>query len=327
MARVLRADSTMQQLETTQPTNTTRTYKPFAFRSQVRPVDWHAIMAIDTERVCREVDVDSLQSVIKAVTFADLSAAPHASCLAHLCRLAQLILQYVLHTQEHLADTCARRAREVKSLQSERTQLSAKYANLMEETARLKHDFRALGRDNTDKHCSNCTCADRPHRSHTLIRLSQSFDTGTADVKRTAWAETSVPTRPPASAKKNVPRDNSRFWDESKYTSLREEMLKEKERARQSLLQLIELKEHAQRQEHSEQMQFIKDQLRQLTEAAQEREAQQRRWEHMIALRWAAEPSSALNSSRTNSTEWSAFASARSGESFAVSPGIPRTLR
>ncbi|XP_078725166.1 cilium assembly protein DZIP1L isoform X2 [Lampetra fluviatilis] len=79
---------------------------PFKFRERREPVDWRRLGAVDVERVAREVDVATLQEYITTVTYCDVTSERCARCqtpadplLVKLLRLAQLTVEYLVHTQ------------------------------------------------------------------------------------------------------------------------------------------------------------------------------------------------------------------------------------
>ncbi|XP_075924710.1 cilium assembly protein DZIP1L isoform X2 [Petromyzon marinus] len=79
---------------------------PFKFRERREPVDWRRLGAVDVERVAREVDVATSQEYITTVTYCDVTSERCARCqapadplLVKLLRLAQLTVEYLVHTQ------------------------------------------------------------------------------------------------------------------------------------------------------------------------------------------------------------------------------------
>ncbi|XP_061408615.1 cilium assembly protein DZIP1L-like isoform X3 [Lethenteron reissneri] len=79
---------------------------PFKFRERREAVDWRRLGAVDVERVAREVDVATSQEYITTVTYCDVTSERCARCqapadplLVKLLRLAQLTVEYLVHTQ------------------------------------------------------------------------------------------------------------------------------------------------------------------------------------------------------------------------------------
>ncbi|XP_060724478.1 cilium assembly protein DZIP1 isoform X2 [Tachysurus vachellii] len=83
---------------------------PFKFRSRRESVDWRKINAIDVDRVASELNFQMLQDHIAGVTFCNLEGERCLNCQSHvdpallkLFRLAQLTIEYLLHSQDCLA--------------------------------------------------------------------------------------------------------------------------------------------------------------------------------------------------------------------------------
>ncbi|XP_070610535.1 cilium assembly protein DZIP1L isoform X2 [Erythrolamprus reginae] len=83
-----------------------------AFKFQLRreTIDWRRFSAIDVERVARELDIGILQENINSVTFCNLEAEKCPYCqqpvdplLLKVLRMAQLTIEYLLHSQEYLS--------------------------------------------------------------------------------------------------------------------------------------------------------------------------------------------------------------------------------
>eukprot|EP00071_Canis_lupus_P030820 XP_022264377.1 zinc finger protein DZIP1L isoform X1 [Canis lupus familiaris] len=85
-------------------------FPPFKFQLRSENVDWRRISALDMDRVVRELDVATLQENIIHVTFCSLDQEVCHRCgqsldpaLLKLVRLAQLIIEYLLHCQNCLS--------------------------------------------------------------------------------------------------------------------------------------------------------------------------------------------------------------------------------
>lgn len=81
----------------------------FQFRPRLESVDWRRLSAIDVDKVAGAVDVLTLQENIMNITFCKLEdeKCPHCQSgvdpvLLKLIRLAQLTIEYLLHSQEFL---------------------------------------------------------------------------------------------------------------------------------------------------------------------------------------------------------------------------------
>ncbi|XP_048349756.1 cilium assembly protein DZIP1 isoform X2 [Sphaerodactylus townsendi] len=82
----------------------------FQFRPRQTSPDWRRLSAVDAGRVAAELDVAALQEHLEHVTFcsAERERCPHCQApadplLLKLFRLAQLCLEYLLHSQDHLS--------------------------------------------------------------------------------------------------------------------------------------------------------------------------------------------------------------------------------
>ncbi|KAJ3065011.1 Zinc finger protein dzip1, partial [Quaeritorhiza haematococci] len=119
----------------------------FYFRRRTDRLNWRTMASIQVDRIVREVDIASLQEVIDNVTFCDIEAEDLRYAdpnIVKLFQIAQLIIEYLLHSQEYLADTH-------KALTEECEQSSQKCRTLTETTekqaseiATLKKETRAL---------------------------------------------------------------------------------------------------------------------------------------------------------------------------------------
>uniref|UniRef100_UPI00398F2273 cilium assembly protein DZIP1-like n=1 Tax=Pristiophorus japonicus TaxID=55135 RepID=UPI00398F2273 len=82
----------------------------FKFKTRHENVDWRRISAIDVDRVANELDFVTLQENIMNITFCNMDAEKCPYCqnpldpaLLKMFRLAQLTIEYLLHSQEYLA--------------------------------------------------------------------------------------------------------------------------------------------------------------------------------------------------------------------------------
>ncbi|CAN0083751.1 unnamed protein product, partial [Phaeothamnion confervicola] len=77
----------------------------FYFRQRYGKLNWGKLARIDVDEVVREVDLEVLQSVVDDIAFCrvqegDLAALAGADGLSvKLVRLAQLVIEYLLHVQ------------------------------------------------------------------------------------------------------------------------------------------------------------------------------------------------------------------------------------
>lgn len=90
------------------------TFPTFKFQPRNESIDWRRISALDVDRVARELDVATLQENIAGVTFCNLDREVCSRCghpvdlvLLKVLRLAQLIIEYLLHCQDCLSASVA----------------------------------------------------------------------------------------------------------------------------------------------------------------------------------------------------------------------------
>ncbi|XP_051674585.2 cilium assembly protein DZIP1L isoform X4 [Oryctolagus cuniculus] len=90
------------------------TLPTFKFQPRRESIDWRRISALDVDRVARELDVATLQENITGVTFCNLDRETCSRCgqpvdpaLLKVLRLAQLIIEYLLHCQDCLSTSVA----------------------------------------------------------------------------------------------------------------------------------------------------------------------------------------------------------------------------
>ncbi|KAL8187650.1 UNVERIFIED_CONTAM: Zinc finger protein dzip1l [Gekko kuhli] len=86
----------------------------FKFQSRRDTIDWRRFSAIDVERVARELDLATLQENINSITFCNLDAEKCPYCqqpvdpvLLKVLKMAQLTIEYLLHSQEYLSMSLA----------------------------------------------------------------------------------------------------------------------------------------------------------------------------------------------------------------------------
>ncbi|XP_078380805.1 uncharacterized protein LOC144663667 isoform X2 [Oculina patagonica] len=81
----------------------------FSFGRRQEKIDWRRLASVDVDRIVREMDVKTLQDNIMHVTFSNIEAelgmqgAGFDPNYIKLFRLAQLIIEYLLHSQQFLS--------------------------------------------------------------------------------------------------------------------------------------------------------------------------------------------------------------------------------
>eukprot|EP00112_Aurelia_sp_Birch-Aquarium-sp1_P017815 Seg417.17 transcript_id=Seg417.17/GoldUCD/mRNA.D3Y31 product="Zinc finger protein DZIP1L" protein_id=Seg417.17/GoldUCD/D3Y31 len=101
----------------------------FSFRKRHSKVDWRRLAAVDVDRIAREVDVQTLQDNIAHVAFCDveneLSLREVDVNLIKLFKLAQLLIEYLLHSQEYLQGYISQFESQIKNAVQDQAKLQA----------------------------------------------------------------------------------------------------------------------------------------------------------------------------------------------------------
>merc|ERR1712142_1121908 len=78
----------------------------YLFQKRNEKLDWRKLASVDVERIARDVDVDAIQENIVNVTYCNVEheLGYHGvdGNVIKLFRLAQLTIEYLLHSQEFL---------------------------------------------------------------------------------------------------------------------------------------------------------------------------------------------------------------------------------
>uniref|UniRef100_A0A8C8SDY6 C2H2-type domain-containing protein n=1 Tax=Pelusios castaneus TaxID=367368 RepID=A0A8C8SDY6_9SAUR len=121
----------------------------FKFQSRHNSIDWRRFSAIDVERVARELDVTTLQENIASVTFCNLDSekCPHCQqpidpVLLKVLKMAQLTIEYLLHSQEYLSASLALQEEQVQACLEELTQTKQQLDKQAEELKGVKEESR-----------------------------------------------------------------------------------------------------------------------------------------------------------------------------------------
>nr|XP_033803431.1 zinc finger protein DZIP1 isoform X2 [Geotrypetes seraphini] len=121
----------------------------FKFRSRHETVDWRRISAIDVDRVANELDFITLQEHITNVTFCNVEneRCPHCQnavdpVLLKLLRLAQLTIEYLLHSQEYLTSSVHALEEKVQGSISQTEQIKVRVSQQAEEVKSLKDECK-----------------------------------------------------------------------------------------------------------------------------------------------------------------------------------------
>ncbi|TNN13984.1 Zinc finger protein isoform 1 [Schistosoma japonicum] len=82
---------------------------PISFRKRTEKIDWKLLASIDVNRIASRVDIESLQEILSFVTFCDITTEVDTryvdNNLIKLFQLAQLLIEYLLYSQDYLTTT------------------------------------------------------------------------------------------------------------------------------------------------------------------------------------------------------------------------------
>ncbi|XP_061486081.1 cilium assembly protein DZIP1 isoform X6 [Rhineura floridana] len=122
---------------------------PFQFRPRHNSPDWRRLSAVDVERVAAELDVAVLQEHLGHVTFcnAERERCPHCQApvdalLLKLLRLAQLCLEYLLHSQDYLSAQLRANQELLRAADAHRDLLAKDVARGAQEVLLLKEECK-----------------------------------------------------------------------------------------------------------------------------------------------------------------------------------------
>ncbi|KAH0624483.1 hypothetical protein JD844_031969 [Phrynosoma platyrhinos] len=122
---------------------------PFQFRARHESPDWRRLSSVDVDRVAAEVDVAALQEHLAHVAFctAERERCPHCQApadplLLRLLRLAQLCLEYLLHSQDFLGAQLRAAGEALRAADAHRDLLAKEAARGAQEVRLLKEECR-----------------------------------------------------------------------------------------------------------------------------------------------------------------------------------------
>lgn len=131
------------------PSSGISTAPPFRFRPRRESVDWRRIIAVDINAVVSQIDVDTLQEHISAVTFCSLDSercprcqSPVDPALIKLVQLAQLSVEWLLHCQEFLTLNLHSMEERLEAAGKDREQLLAHQKKLEENMKKLNGELK-----------------------------------------------------------------------------------------------------------------------------------------------------------------------------------------
>ncbi|XP_064393960.1 cilium assembly protein DZIP1L-like isoform X3 [Halichondria panicea] len=117
----------------------------FAFRKRWGQIDWRSLASVDVDRIAREMDFQSLQQNIMNVTFCNIESEEFHNVdhnFTKLFRLAQLIIEYLLHCQQYLSEQATEFEQKVQENQQELEKAKSDVALQTTEFKTLKKENR-----------------------------------------------------------------------------------------------------------------------------------------------------------------------------------------
>eukprot|EP00760_Papus_ankaliazontas_P028135 PhM_4_TR3550/c0_g1_i1/m.67870 len=116
----------------------------FSFQFCGERLNWQLLVAIDLQRVIRDVDVHALQGVIENIACAKITRDEvqlfQPDHTVHLLTLCQLILQYLIYTQQYLT-------RQLDETKKESEKYASKVQELLAENATAKAETKGARRE------------------------------------------------------------------------------------------------------------------------------------------------------------------------------------
>jgi zinc finger protein DZIP1 len=116
----------------------------FSFRRRWAQVDWRMLASIDVDRIAQTVDVQTLQAAILNITYCNTANEEFQNVDANfikLFRLSQLIIEYLLFTQQYLTEQLQSLQEKIKATQKE---LETAQSKLSEH----QHNLKAVKKEN-----------------------------------------------------------------------------------------------------------------------------------------------------------------------------------
>ncbi|WAR28897.1 DZI1L-like protein, partial [Mya arenaria] len=116
----------------------------FAFRKRYEKIDWRRIASIDIDNVARTLDFNALQDNIMNITFCNLEGELDIRMVdpnfIKIFKLAQLSIEYLLHSQEYLTSKLSSVDGALKKSNEEHDETKASLVKLKEELAAVKKE-------------------------------------------------------------------------------------------------------------------------------------------------------------------------------------------
>ncbi|PWU94603.1 hypothetical protein C4B63_25g324 [Trypanosoma cruzi] len=122
----------------------------FEFVQGSERLDWGVLVAIDLQRLMKDTNVDTLQRIVENIAFArvtrDEAAMFTPEHILHLFTLCQLVIQYLVCSQECLAKINVKLTERLQEMQHRRDSAEAEREKLHEENVILRKEVKAQRR-------------------------------------------------------------------------------------------------------------------------------------------------------------------------------------
>lgn len=124
--------------------NTDTNGRGFAFRKRFEKIDWRRIASIDIDSVARTLDFNALQDNIMNITFCNIEGELDVRMVdpnfIKIFKLAQLTIEYLLHSQEFLTAKLTSLESNLKKSNEEHEETKTNLAKLKEELTAVKKE-------------------------------------------------------------------------------------------------------------------------------------------------------------------------------------------
>ncbi|KAJ3008160.1 Zinc finger protein dzip1, partial [Thoreauomyces humboldtii] len=119
----------------------------FYFRRRRERLNWRLLGSMDVDQIMKEVDIGALQEIVENLTFCDIDGEdlryPDPN-VVKLLQLAQLTIEYLLHSQQYLLDQRRSSSAQIEGLSSSLAHLRTEHTKQTAEVAGLKKETRVL---------------------------------------------------------------------------------------------------------------------------------------------------------------------------------------
>ncbi|KAL5004931.1 hypothetical protein ScPMuIL_018387 [Solemya velum] len=118
--------------------------KNFAFRKRFERVDWRKLASLDIDTIARTLDFTALQENIMNITFCNIEGELDLSMVdpnfIKLFKLAQLTIEYLLHSQDYLTTLVSSSEEKMKKEQEDHYETKKTIEKLKQELAEVKKE-------------------------------------------------------------------------------------------------------------------------------------------------------------------------------------------